>query len=345
MEQGRAFLGGLVGCGYVSQFHLEGWRRQTQGKLAAVCDLDAERAAAAADRFDIHHWYCDARTMFQNQRLDFVEICTRPESHEKLIELAAEHGVHVLCQKPIASDLATIDRMIDTCRTHGVRLMVHENWRFRPWVVRLVEEVRRGTVGVPLRLRMNAHDFRCLAPGGLDEQPYFAHMPRLILFEMGPHLVDVARQLFGEPDTVFCCTNRFGAQAGEDAAHLVLRFRGGQTAMLDLCWATAGHPDDRPAWGLNETVLEGTGGTIRTTRDGDLLLQHPDGSSDLLAVGCSADPRLDSYARTQEHFLECLATGAPFATDIEDNRRAMAILFAGYRSAATGRVEPAFREA
>lgn len=325
--------GAVVGCGYVAQFHLAAWQRQSEVEIVAVCDRDLERANAAARRFGIPLVYGFAEALFQKAELEFVEICTRPEAHEPLVTLAAERGVAILCQKPLGTDLASIDRMIAACRKTGVRAMVHENWRFRPWYARMRQELGRGIIGRPVRLRASAHDFRCLAPGGLDDQPYFREMPRFILYEMGPHLVDIARSFFGEPSTVYCAMATIGDVVGEDAAHLVLRYAEGQSAILDLCWSTQVHPDARLEWGLQETVVEGTLGTLRVAAGGQLELALPDGSTRQLSVELTADPRLESYEQTQRHFIGRLRDGGPFATGFEDNRQAMRIIAAGYLSA------------
>src|SRR5262245_48826550 len=96
--------GCLVGCGYVSQFHLEAWAYQSLGRLTAVCDRDEAKARAGC-RHGVCAAYTDAEEMLARERPDFVEICTRPESHLELVRLAAAAGVHVLCQKPIAPNL------------------------------------------------------------------------------------------------------------------------------------------------------------------------------------------------------------------------------------------------
>src|SRR5262245_46911136 len=104
----------LIGCGYVSQFHLEGWARQKLGRLVAACDLDLARARAACQH-GVCTAYSDAATMLAAEKPDFVEICTRPESHLALVKLAAEHGVHVLCQKPVAPTLRELEEMMRIC--------------------------------------------------------------------------------------------------------------------------------------------------------------------------------------------------------------------------------------
>src|SRR4051794_37711806 len=181
--------GCLVGCGFVSRYHLAAWARQSLGKLVAVCDLDPARAEAAG-RVANCAWYTDVETMLDHERPDFVEIATRPESHLPLVRIAASRGVHVLCQKPAAPSLGELREMIGVCDRANIRFMVHENFRWRACNLRLKEELEAGRVGSAFRLTVAMHDTRCLRAEGLADQPYFRDMPRLILYEIGPHAID-----------------------------------------------------------------------------------------------------------------------------------------------------------
>ncbi len=326
--------GCLIGCGYVSHFHLEAWSRQRAGRLSAVCDLDPARAKTAC-QYGVCTAYTDAAEMFRAERPDFVEICTRPETHLALVRLAADHGVHVLCQKPIAPTLEELDEMMAVCQRRGVRFMVHENFRWRSWYLRMKRELDEGRLGDAFRLGVEMHDQRCLKPDGLSDQPYFYDMPRLILYEIGPHAVDLARYLFGEPERVFAVSQRLGRQKGEDVVHLILWYPGGRVGLLDMSWATAGR-ESHPPWGLHHTWIEGTRGTLRLRVDGQLDWCPVGLPVEMLPVPVDPDPMVAGYALTQEHFLECLRSGARFATDGEDTRRTMAVIFAGYESARRG---------
>jgi D-apiose dehydrogenase len=328
--------GCLIGCGYVSHFHLEGWARQKLGRLVAVCDIDAAKAKGAC-KYGVCTAYTDAKEMLAKERPDFVEICTRPESHLPLVRMVAEHGIHVMCQKPIAPTLDELKEMIAICDRAKVRFMVHENFRWRSWYLRMKAELDGGRVGKAFRLGLTMHDQRCLEPNGLRDQPYFFDYPRLILYEIGPHAIDFARYILGEPDKVFCVTQRLGPQKGEDVALVTLWYPGNRVAMLDLSWATAAR-NTRHVWGLHDTWIEGDKGTLRTTIDGQMEWLPVGGKRDVLPVTIDPDPMVEGYANTQTNFLEGLAHKKPFATDGADTLRTMKIVFAGYESARTGQV-------
>jgi D-apiose dehydrogenase len=331
--------GAVIGCGYVSQFHLEAWSRVPDAQLVALCDMDRHRVERAGAMVPAARCYTEAAALFDREAdLDFVEICTPPESHRELVELAARHGSHILCQKPAAPVRSDFQSMIEACTQSGVRLMIHENWRFRPWYRAMRAEIDSGLIGRPIRLRIAHHDTRALRPDGFALQPYLATMPRLILMDMGCHLVDTSRYLFGEIEEVSATIGRFGTRnVGEDLAMLTLEFADGALGSLDFSWCTA--PDQsRPEWALNRTVAEGTSGTLRLLTDGSLELTSPGGKRERRPVALPPDDQVyvDGYAATQRHFIDGLLSGAEHETRASDNLKTMDVIWTAYRSAEEG---------
>jgi predicted dehydrogenase len=331
--------GALIGCGHVAQYHLEAWKHVPDARLVAVCDLLPERLEWAATIVPEARRYPDAAAMFEaEEHLDFVEICTLPESHRELVELAARHGSHVLCQKPAAVVRPDFRAMIGHCDEAGVRLMIHENWRFRPWYRALKAEIDAGSIGRPIRLRIAHRDTRALRPDGFADQPYLVEMPRLILLEVGCHLIDAARYLMGEVHSVAATIGQFGpGHPGDDLATLNLRFASGALGLLDMSWCA---PCDsaRSEWALNETVVEGDAGALRLMTDGSLEWVSPNGRTERRAVDLPPDDRvyLDGFILTQRHFVEGLVRGTDHETRGSDNLKTMDVVWAGYRSAEAG---------
>jgi predicted dehydrogenase len=228
--------------------------------------------------------------------------------------------------------------MIEACDSAGVRFMVHENWRFRPWNRALRAEIDAGTVGRPLRLRIAHADTRALRPDGFADQPFLARMPRLILMEMGCHLIDTARYLVGEIQTVSATTARFGrGHAGEDVATLSLYFAGGALGLLDMTWCA---PPDlaRPEWALNQTVVEGSTGRLSVQTDGSLRFVGLRGETEVRPVPLPPDDRvyLDGYVAAQTHFIDGLRRGTPHETNGADTLKTMDVVWAAYRAAEGG---------
>ena len=336
----KTLRGALIGCGFVSRFHIEAWSHVPDARLVALCDLDQERLERAAERVDGARTYTSAIDLFDKEEaLDFVEICTQPESHRILVDLAARRGVHILCQKPAAMVRADFTAMIDACESAGVRLMIHENWRFRPWYRALRALIDSGSIGRPIRVRIAHHDTRAVRRGGFIDQPYQAAMPHLILMDMGCHLVDTARYLMGEIQSVSATIGRFGSDnIGEDVAMLAVSFANGALGWLDFCWCTV--PDRaRPEWALNETVVEGSAATVRVMTNGSLELISPSGKTERRPVALPPDDQvyINGYAATQRHFIEGVLSGRDHETRASDNLKTMDVVWAAYRSAEEGR--------
>jgi len=114
MNPSTTLRGGMVGCGYFAQFHIEAWRRIPGVELAAAADPVLARARQAAPQA------YSAEEMFDGERLDFVDVATRPDSHLPLVRLAAGRKTPVICQKPMAPTCADAVAMVADVNRSGV---------------------------------------------------------------------------------------------------------------------------------------------------------------------------------------------------------------------------------
>ena len=123
----------LAGAGMISWYHLIGWRNLGERvRLVAVCDPDAARAARRAEEFSIPNVYRDADALFAAEAIDALDVASPRQTHAGWVEAAGARGIDVLCQKPLAPTLAEAEALVRRLEGKS-RLMVHENWRFRPW--------------------------------------------------------------------------------------------------------------------------------------------------------------------------------------------------------------------
>jgi len=328
--------GALVGCGYVSQFHLRAWRQVPNVRIAAVCDLDPRRVAERATEFAVEATYTDLTHMLDEIRPHFIDIATRPQSHLSLIAEAADRGVHVLCQKPIAGSLGELEEMIRVCERASIRLCVNENWRWRPWHRQMRRLVTCGSIGRPYFLRFIARSSRLFQSEVLNRQPYFAEMPRLIVYETGVHLIDTARAYLGDVRRVFAHTRRVTpGLTGEDLTVAVLECRGDALALIDLNWASTSGDRDQRREG-HRFRIEGTEGVIELGPNARIEVTRAGGAVQVHPYDLPEDPYLDSYRACQARFVECLHTGEPFQGGARENYNTMAAVFAAYQSAETG---------
>ncbi len=256
--------GAMVGCGYVSQFHLKAWSCVPHAQLVALCDRDPQRLERAGRQVPGRDATPRRPSCSTGKMSSTSSRSRRRRSRTPSWWISRPGTVPTSsARSPRRWFARTLTSMIESCDAAGVRLMIHENWRFRPWYRALRTEIDSGLIGRPIRLRIVHHDTRALRPDGFVDQPYLAAMPRLILMDMGCHLVDTARYLMGEIETVAATIGRFGQRTvGEDLAMLTVTFASGALGFFDMSWCTA--PDQsRPEWALNPTVVEGTEGTLR----------------------------------------------------------------------------------
>ena len=335
---GPRLRGVAVGAGYFSQFHYDAWQRMPDVELVALCDTSEARARQAAVRFGVARIYQDVTAMLEAERPDFVDIITPPATHQAICAIAAERGIHILCQKALAPALDEAVAIVAGAEAAGVRLMVHDNFRFQPWHREIRRLLDAGAIG-----RLQAIAVRTRMGDGwqpdayLARQPYFRTMPRLLVFETGVHLIDVIRYLGGEVRQVFAILRRHNPDiAGEDAGLIVFELESGATAVWD---ASRYHESlaPNPRYTFGEFLIEGAQGSLRLDETGQLTL-HRLGEAPQLHEYVHEDRGFagDCCFQALRHFVSGLRTGAPFETDGREYLKTLAVQEAAYASASRG---------
>ena len=281
--------------------------------------------------------------MIADEKLDFVDIATTATSHRTLVELAASHKLPTICQKPLAPTLEDAKAIVDACRKAGVQLMVHENFRWQSPIQTVNAVIESGEIGDPFFGRFS---FR----SGFDVfsgQPYLAEGKRFIVEDLGIHILDVARFIFGDVTTLTARTRRVNPKIkGEDVATILLDHENGTTSVVDCSYATKLAIEPFP-----ETLVEidGSEGTIRLGQGYRLTVTGKSGTTErdvsppLLRWASRPWQNIqESVAAIQQHWLECLKSGREPNTSGADNLKTLALVEAAYRGAASREpVEPA----
>jgi D-apiose dehydrogenase len=330
---------GMVGCGYISYQHGPAWLASPDAELVAVCDADLARARARGGEWGVERCYADPADMIERERLDAVDVVTRPETHALLVGLAAERGCHVTCQKPLAASLADAGAIVQRCDQSGVRFMVTEMWRYLPWFREMRRWLDAGAIGSPHLLRFvgSRVAYRRERPIN-DSQPYFADMPMLIVYEMMIHWIDASRFLLGDATSVYARLSRLNrAIVGEDAATVVLAHGAGHTTTMDGSWATPPEPDASTREG--DIVLEGADGQLHLTPPrGELRLTTLRESRLVASYPDTAVAFQQAFNDCLGHFARAVRVDEPFESSAADNLKTLAATFAAYESARSGQV-------
>ncbi len=318
--------GGIIGCGWFAVNHRQAWLRIPEVEIIAAADVRLDRAQRFANRA-----YSSAQEMLDCEQLDFVDIATHAASHLHLVTLACQRKNPIICQKPIEPDWAGAIKIVNVTEAAGVRLMIHDNWRWQPWYRVAKEMITRGDIGAPI-----GYGFRFRRRDGLGNEPYteqayFRHEPRLIIQVTLVHHLDTARFLFGEIDSVCAQASRRNPRiAAEDRAIITLTHKNGIQGWVD------GHRflDPTPAGpAMGDAFFEGELGTLSILATGDVYRDNIRVWTNRVTAGCLGD----SVRATLEHFIRCLKDGTPFESDARSYLHTFAAVEAAYRSLAERR--------
>jgi predicted dehydrogenase len=246
--------------------------------------------------------------------------------------------VPVICQKPMAPDLATAQRMVAQCREAGVPLFIHENWRWQTPIRALAEALRSGVIGRPFRARI---DMISGFPV-FKNQPFLKTLEHFILTDLGSHTLDTARFLFGEAQSLYCSTHQVHSDIrGEDVATLLLEMGGQTTVTIHMAYAE--NYLEREAFPQTFVFIEGERGSIELSENYWLKVTTQAGTQARRVPPpryAWADPAYDvvhsSIVPCNADILQGLL-GSAAETTGEDNLKTVNLVFGAYESAAGGK--------
>jgi predicted dehydrogenase len=300
-----------------------------QFELAAICDTNTEvleRAAADASA----RAYSSAEEMFEKHDLDAVSLCTPPRSHLPLTQMAARAGVHVLCEKPMASTVQQCDGMIEACRETGVVLMIAHKKRFLPVVARL-RELMDGPLG-PMSYLLHRY-----AHPGMSQKDWFwdeedGGGPVL---ENAVHAADLVRYLMGDVETVSAEAGTFFARERApqlDCAVYTVRFSNGAIGTVGCGMVSTPRMSHEDLFVAGERGVAEIGGRFdNADRLVYVLRSDPD------QVHEETFPDSDPFRAEFEHFYECVEEEREPLTSGAEGGKAVRLCLAVKESARAGR--------
>jgi predicted dehydrogenase len=254
--------------------------------------------------------------------------------------LAAERGIPVICQKPMAPSLVEAQRMVTVCRKSRTPFYIHENWRWQNQIRQFKKVLDSGEIGAPFR----AHVFLVSGYPVFTHEPSLKDLENYILVDMGVHLLDVCRFLFGEADQIYCHTHQVQKGIkGEDSATVMMRMGGKTTVTCSMGFP--GHFLERDVFTQTLILVEGEAGSAEldrdywirvTTKSGTRATRHapvwlPWMHPQYLASHASIVP-------CNANLLRALRGEGQAETVADDNLKTLRLTFAAYESARNGAV-------
>ncbi len=338
---------GIIGTGMIGNFHADAIKALPNGKLAAVFDQVEERAKSFAEKHGAKA-YKSLEEFLSAPDVDVVTIGTPSGSHMEPVVAAAEHGKHVICEKPLEVTLERIDKMIEAHDKAGTKLGGVFNSRYEPVNQMLKETISSGRLAkitygagyIPWYRTQEYYD-----SGGWRGTWKFDGGGALM--NQGTHTVDLLQWLMGSPvKRVSAFTALLGHKdiEVEDTAVAAIEFANG--ALGVLFGTTALYP------GMSSRVeIGGTAGTIISESNCLRVFQFADEKPEdkeiierfgkpANAAGAS-DPKAissENHTRNFEAFLKAVDENKTPELNGTEARKAVQIVLSAYESAKTGKV-------
>src|ERR1700736_1334481 len=182
---------GVLGVGEMGKRHAENLRRLVpQAQLVAVADASQERARQVAAELEIESSYGSLEAMLENKKIQGVLIATPDKFHAQAIEIAARAGKNILCEKPIALNLADAHSALDAVSKRGTRLQIGFMRRYDPAYAAAMKRIEAGEIGTPVIFKSIGRD--------KDVPPlaaYQANVNGMVFYNNTIHDFDLARWL------------------------------------------------------------------------------------------------------------------------------------------------------
>lgn len=341
----------LIGCGKVGHLHAAALQSVPESEFVAVCGRSPEKADAFAARYGVAA-YTNLEAMISRAKVQALCICTPHPEHASPAILAAQLGVHVLVEKPLAASLADCDAMLAAAKANHTMISTVCQRRFYPPCRRIHDAIQSGRLGRPALGVATIFGWR--------DEAYYRSDPwrgswRLegggVLVNQAPHQLDLLLWYLGEPEEVFgyWANQNHPYIEVEDTAVAVVRFKNGALGNLVVS------NSQNPALHARVSVHGTNGASVGVQTDGGAMfiagmsniLEPP--FNDVWTIpgeeSCltgwkaedarlfnSVDPKVYFHRLQIQDFLRAIIEGRPPAISGEDGRRTVELFTAIYRT-------------
>jgi predicted dehydrogenase len=312
---------GVIGVGTIGQTHINTW---TAIGVPPVAFADAVPAALETTvEKSGGRGFASGLDLIASGEVDIVSVCTPPAFHRDIVVAALEANVAVLCEKPLAHNLADAEAIAEVAGRTGTLFTVGFCHRFQPHLQRIRQLIDDGELGTVMSYRNRFAGHKKDA-----EKTWFAN-PAIagggVLSDTSIHSIDTFRYLLGDPVRVHAFTSTRETELGprlevDDTAAMILQTAEGTIGVIESSWRT-------PA-GEWSFAVHGTAGTALFDY-ATMKLQVIDASKQIHDIEVEEG---DRFQREFAHFLDCWRTGATPRVTVADGLAANRILDAAYRT-------------
>lgn len=321
----------IAGVGGMGGFHARSLASLAETELVWLADIDLPRAEALAAELGAKAT-ASMEEAFADPAVDAVVIALPTFLHRQAVELAAKHGKHVFCEKPIAMTLEDADAMIRACDEAGVTFMVGHVVRFFHEYAKIKEMLEANAIGQVSMVRSQR-----IGPPVMQRSPWFADLEKSggLVLDLLIHELDTMRWYFGEVQRVFAHGLSYTpVQKERDYVMTSLRFHNGVITHNEASWAHATFRTGIEVAGQHGLIRydsdESSTLTLERTKEVDLTVPHQPAFVHMRPSNQAA------HKIELQHFAQCLQRGEPVLVNGTEGKKALALGLAVLDSMRTG---------
>jgi UDP-N-acetylglucosamine 3-dehydrogenase len=332
---------GVIGCGSIAQHrHLPEYLANQNVELVAVCDINEERVKEIAEKYEVEA-YTNYEELVSSGTVDAVSVCTPNYLHAPISIASLNAGLHVLCEKPMATSKHEGEAMVAAAKESGKKLMIAHNQRFVPSHQRARQLIASGEIG---RIYSFRTAFGHGGPEGWSidgKDSWFFEKEKAFVGAMGDlgvHKTDLLRYVLGEEITEvgsFVETSAKTFADVDDNAVCVLKTESGIIGTLAASWAYVSKED-------NSTIIYGEKAILRLEDDpnNSLVVQYANGDVVNYQLGKiqSNDAGGQRTTHVINHFVDAVIHNQEPLIPGEEGMKSLAVILAALQSNETKQI-------
>ncbi|MFB3896254.1 MAG: Gfo/Idh/MocA family protein [bacterium] len=310
---------GIIGCGGISGVHFEGYK-QNGAEIVACSDINEAAARTKANQYNCVP-YTDYKQMLAKEKLDVISICTPPLFHQEIALAAFKQKIHVLCEKPLAMNVAEAKKMVEAAKKSKVVFMTAFCHRFQAPIVEMKKLIDSGKLGKMLMFRNRfAGRFANVEKVWFSNKKYAGGG---VFMDTLVHSIDIFRYLFGDVASASGKIHTFNKKIKvEDVGIILLKSKSNVIGTMEASWSTPIGEAIVEAYGSEGTAIY----SYNTNELRYMLATDKDWRKPKLKVP-------SRFTLEVEDFLNAVTTGRKLRVDGTDGLKALEVIEMAYKTA------------
>jgi predicted dehydrogenase len=320
---------GVVGTGTMGKLHLDAWSNMKAVTISGILGRDKSLVDQLAEKY-ISNTYTEYEELL-NTDIDVIDICLPTYLHKEFVTKAAQHGKHIICEKPLALNLDDCRAILEICHTYGVQLFVGHTLRFSPEYKHAHDQVKSGVIGEPGVVRLSRG-----GPYPLGRDSWYQDEVKSggVILDLGIHEFDWVRWTFGEVERVMAKQVKRKGENGNsiEYALVTLRMLSGTIVHIELSWA-------KETFESAFEIAGNKGMLTHSDRESYPIKLKIKNEEEQNSGGVALPKSIGTNSPLQlqlEHFTKCLENDEKPIISVEDAMKAVEIALAAIESVNSG---------